>query len=113
MHLGQLELGLGSCPRGEGGVSYDVAQSLPIVFRDKLSAKNENHIGDRTRSEGNAGGPLGLKLSESFSLGVVPNDVDVEEAADVELLGPELRHGERWASGAHYVCWVGCAEGVL
>ena len=52
-------------------------------------------------------------MSESFSLGVVSDGFDVDEAADVELLGPELRHGERWASGAHYVCWVGCAEGVL
>lgn len=36
--------------------------------------------------------PLGLELGVHLSLGVVPNRLDVDEAADIELLGPEHRH---------------------
>ena len=34
--------------------------------------------------------PFGLVLGEHFALGVVSNDADVDEAAQVELLRSEL-----------------------
>lgn len=36
--------------------------------------------------------PLGLELLKGFALGVVADDLDVDEAAQIELLRPEHRH---------------------
>ena len=36
--------------------------------------------------------PLCLVLSKDLSLCVVTDDLDVDEASDIELLGPEHRH---------------------
>lgn len=38
--------------------------------------------------------PLRLVLLKYFALGVIPDDLDVDEGAQVELLGTELRHDE-------------------
>lgn len=37
--------------------------------------------------------PLRLELGKGLALGVVADVANVDEAAQVELLGPELRHG--------------------
>jgi len=37
--------------------------------------------------------PLGLKLLVNLSFGVIADDADINEAAQVELLRSELRHG--------------------
>ena len=43
--------------------------------------------------------PLRFKFLECFPLGVVADDFGVDEAAQVELLGAELRHrGRMYAS---------------
>ena len=39
--------------------------------------------------------PFRLELLEHFSLRVVPDDLDVDEAAEVEALGSELSHWRR------------------
>jgi hypothetical protein len=36
--------------------------------------------------------PFRLVLSKDFSLCVITDDLDVDEASDIELLGPEHRH---------------------
>lgn len=41
--------------------------------------------------------PLSFVLVEDLALGVVTDRLDVDEAPDVELLGPEHRHLERRA----------------
>lgn len=48
--------------------------------------------------------PLSLMLGEDLPLGVVADDLDVDEASEVELIGPE--HG--------HICWssVVCAWGL-
>ncbi len=38
--------------------------------------------------------PLWLMLCKDLSLGVIADDFDVDEAAQVQLLGPEHRHLE-------------------
>lgn len=40
--------------------------------------------------------PLGLVRGKDLPLGVVANDLDVEEAPNVELLRPEHRHLGGW-----------------
>ena len=43
--------------------------------------------------------PLLLELLEDFPLGVVAHDSDIDKPAEVETLGPELRHdgAMRWS----------------
>jgi hypothetical protein len=36
--------------------------------------------------------PFGLVLSKDLSLCMITDDLDVDEASDIELLGPEHRH---------------------
>jgi hypothetical protein len=36
--------------------------------------------------------PFRLVLSKDLSLGVITDDLDVDEASNIELLGPEHRH---------------------
>lgn len=64
MHLRELELGLGAHSLREGGVADHVAKGLS----------------------------LGFILFKDFSLGVVANDFDVDEATNVELFCTKLRH---------------------
>jgi hypothetical protein len=37
--------------------------------------------------------PFLFELGKDFPLGVVPDDASIDEAAQVELLCPKLRHG--------------------
>ncbi|KFZ01188.1 hypothetical protein V501_10163 [Pseudogymnoascus sp. VKM F-4519 (FW-2642)] len=90
-----LELCLGAHAAGEGGVADDVAEGLSVAR--ELSAES-NHPSillsfDRGEEKEWAWSvPLRLVLGEDLALGVVADDLDVDEAAEVELLGAEHGH---------------------
>jgi hypothetical protein len=78
------------------------------------------------RLENEGGLPLGLVLLEDLALGVVAHVHDVDEAAQIELFGSELGHGDgigdRWLVGDRdevESCYMrqeslvwGCASGL-
>ena len=107
MHLGQLELGFGADSGREGCVSDHVAEGLSVnpisaailspfscsilrrslvfVFYLAVLARKEFCI------------PLCLVGLKDLSLGVVAQGADIDETAQIELLGAEHRHFEgRW-----------------
>jgi hypothetical protein len=51
-------------------------------------------------------------LCEDLSLGVIADDLDVDEAAQVQLLGPEHRHLVGKMRGTSMMC-VGMSREVL
>lgn len=55
--------------------------------------------------------PLGLVLGEDLALGVVADDLDVDEAAEVELLGSEHGHDGGGGGGGMTVRGVSWAYG--
>lgn len=50
-------------------------------------------------AQSRCGVPFGLKLGEDLALGVVAKVTDIDEAAQVETGGSELRHGWRTMGG--------------
>ena len=59
--------------------------------------------------------PLRLKLGEDLALGVVAEVADIDEGAQVEAGGSELRHGGRWAvsDGSRLRVGVGAVAGSV
>lgn len=89
---------LGAHSWWEGGVADDISKSLPekrgFQRRDSREAMN---VMSRAVSKGIGVRdlPFCLVLLKDLPLGVVSKDSDIDEAAQVELLGPELSHVSR------------------
>lgn len=115
VHLRQLQLGLRAHARREGRVADDVAEglsvcgkrarkqsvnALPVFSSVLLSSRLSSLPASRNGAAdcfwsgpiGWADVPLRLVLLVHLPLGVVADDLDVDEAAQVELLRPEHRH---------------------
>lgn len=104
MHLGQLELGLCTRLRWKAQVADDVAQGLSD--RNRASAQYSQpqsdsqfristlHSASLRVVRNRVRIPLGLILSKDLSLGMVADDLDVNEASQVELFRSEHRHLE-------------------
>lgn len=99
VHLGELELCLGTDTLRQCSVADHVAQSLS--GRETESALQSGQLDARCDAAlaGSCGVPLRLKLGEDLALGVVANVADIDEAAQIEAGGSELRHGGRRAAG--------------
>lgn len=86
MHGSELELGLGAHTLGEGSVVDHVAKSLTIYQNKSISSCSARPSAGRLKL------PFRLELLENLPLGVVADNTGVDEPAEVEDLGPELRH---------------------
>ena len=106
MHLGQLELGFGADSGREGCVSDHVAEGLsvnpisavilpPFSFSIQAAVLIFNSSAYRARKEFCV--PLCLVGLKDLALGVVAQGANIDETAQIELLGAEHRHFEgRW-----------------
>ena len=79
----------------EGGVSDEVAKSLPVELKDQYTRSRCN--GKWRHSPyvpvvSSEGLPFGLILLKNFPLGVIANVLNVNETAQVELFRSKLRH---------------------
>ncbi len=95
MHLGELELCLCAHTGWELEVADNVAECLSggqlsvfLAWKDSQQCQFSNDC-DCARKV--VAVPLSLKLGERLPLGVVANDLDVDVASQVELLGTEER----------------------
>ena len=94
MHLGQLKLRLCSRSCGEGHIADDVSKSLSIDRNVISRASNNSEISisptiEMRRCSAGMGVPIvpfRLVLSEDLPLGVISDDLDIDEASQVELL---------------------------
>lgn len=101
MHLTQLELCLGSSSGWESQVANHVPKSLSIIRQwlawyqqDQEHSKRCLYRSAWRFSERREYIPLRFMLCENLSLGVITNDLDVDEAPQIQLLWPEHRHAE-------------------
>lgn len=104
VHLRELELRLGPHARRQRLVADNVPQRLP-TFPQKRSVRllkttgRPRAVAASVVAEGGKSSPLRLELLEHRALRVVADDARVDEAAQVELLGPEHRHLGRVSRG--------------
>ena len=103
MHLGQLELGLGANSWWQGRVANNVSKCLPD--KELLAMlRSKTWFASRAIAER----PIALQLSlvrtgkvvpldfvllKDLPLGVIADRPGLDEAAQIELLRPEHRHG--------------------
>jgi hypothetical protein len=97
VHLRQLQLRLCAHAGGERYIADDVAEGLSVARNCQLSPGFIHRTVFRSIAARRKGYwvlfvPLGLVLGEDLALGVVADDLDVDEAAEVELLGAEHGH---------------------
>ena len=94
VHLAELELRLRARALGQGGITDNVAKSLSDRFTQSVL---DGFIHWRKEPRGaqdeNGSVPLRLVLLEDLALGVVADVHDVDETAQIELLGSKLGHG--------------------
>lgn len=93
VHLCQLQLGLCPRPCRKRLVTDDVSECLSVSFIPLASSSRSSFPGPgRGSARVDAHAPLCLGRLKGLSLGVVADGLDVEEAAQIELLGAEGRH---------------------
>lgn len=111
VHLGELQLGNGACPRRKGRVSNDISKCLPVdskttlVYSDTATATQQSiAILLRERPPlGMVDKPLWFGSLKGLPLGVVADDPSVYVAPEIELFRPEHRHFDGAARGACYL----------